>query len=153
MGKVHVRTVRDGDAEYLAAHMREADREEVEAATGESPYEALVDGLRISTHAFAAERDGRLIALWGFTPISLLSGIGVPWMLGTDEVYRCGRSLTRVAKASFEHVQPLYPVLLNYVDARNTRAIRWLQFVGFQVFEAEPYGVAQLPFHRFEMRA
>jgi hypothetical protein len=43
-----------------------------------------------------------------------------------------------------------YDQLFNYVDARNLRSIAWLQHIGFQVFEPQPYGLEGLPFHRFE---
>lgn len=153
MGKVLARMVAPGDVEYLVEHLREADRDEVRASHG-----AQVDLVRVvrqsvelSSHVFAAERDGRLIALWGFVPLSLLTGVGVPWALGTDEMFRIGPSLTRLAKASLRLMAPVYPTLRNYVDARNTRSVAWLERIGFEIGEAVPYGAAGLPFHPFRM--
>lgn len=152
-GRVQIRPVHDGDAEYLAVHMRKADREEIWASGGRRPLEAIRRGLRLSTDTFVAERDGELACIWGFAPISLATGQAAPWMLGTDLMFRLGRSLSRVAMASFEYVAPVYPRLMNYVDARNTRSVAWLKSVGFTVHDPEPHGVAGLPFHRFEMEA
>lgn len=150
-GRVLARAVREGDAEYLVEHLREADRLEVLASHGEDVLGAVRDAIICSTDVFAAERDGRLIALWGFMPVSLVSGVGCPWALGTDEMFRIGRSLTRLAQASLAVVGTTYPVLRNYVDARNTRSVAWLEFIGFEIGEPVPYGVAGLPFHPFWM--
>ena len=45
-----------------------------------------------------------------------------------------------------------YTWLVNWVDDRNTCAIRWLKWMGFTIHEPEPYGVANLPFRRFDMK-
>jgi len=45
-----------------------------------------------------------------------------------------------------------YSHLENWVDARNTKAINWLRWLGFTVHDPVPFGVAGLPFHRFDMR-
>lgn len=153
MGRVLAREVRTGDVEYLTAHLREADREEILASHGEDAdiAQLIHQSVSMSTDVFAAERDGRLIALWGFVPLSLVSGVGVPWALGTDEMFSIGRSLTRLAQASLAVMSATYPTLRNYVDARNTRSIEWLKFIGFEIGEPVPYGAAGLPFHPFGM--
>lgn len=150
-GKVTAREVRPGDVEFLAANLRAADHAEVIASHGEDVLGALFEAVNGSTHVFAAERDGRLIALWGFAPVNFTAGIGCPWALGTDEMFRIGRSMTRLARASLAIVYPLYPTLRNHVDARNTRSVAWLRMLGFVIGEPVPYGVAGLPFHPFEL--
>ena len=42
-----------------------------------------------------------------------------------------------------------YRLLQNHVDARNTEAVRWLGWLGFEMDPALPFGPDQLPFHRF----
>lgn len=151
MGDVWFRSPTPADIDELDANLRQADRDELMAAFGQTRG-IIADGLAASTHSFAAVRDGKLVCLWGFAPLNLLAGEGMPWMLGTDETFRIARTLTRTARLSCAHVAPIYPRLFNYVDARNTASIRWLRHVGFTVGEAVPYGLAQLPFHLFEMR-
>ena len=46
-----------------------------------------------------------------------------------------------------------YRVLTNYADARNTTAIRWLRWLGFNILPAIPFGLDGLPFHPFELGA
>lgn len=151
MGKVQARTVREGDVEYLVEHLRDADRDEITASHGPDLLASVFDAVNRSSHVYVAERDGRLITLWGYQPISMLSGIGCPWALGTDEMTRNGKSILKLAQASNRMLRPVYPVLKNHVDVRNKRSIGWLQRLGFVIHEPEPYGALGLPFHPFEM--
>lgn len=107
---------------------------------------------RLSDLAFAVWLDGRLICLFGYIPRSMMSDVAYPWMVASDEIARIPGILTRQARGYCSAVLGEYPVLFNYVDARNDRSIEWLSRLGFSISPAEPFGVAGLPFHRFEMR-
>ena len=39
--------------------------------------------------------------------------------------------------------------VVNYVDARNVKAVKWFRWLGFEVSAPEPYGPAGALFHRF----
>jgi hypothetical protein len=39
--------------------------------------------------------------------------------------------------------------VVNYVDARNVKAVKWFRWLGFAVSEPVPYGPAGVLFHRF----
>ena len=43
-------------------------------------------------------------------------------------------------------------VLINYTDARYTKALRWLRWLGFHMHEAVPYGVNGELFHPMTLR-
>ena len=152
MADIHIRLARSEDATRLAAEMRPADRAEVIAASGPDVQHTLERSIQMSTHCWAAERGDELLALFGFAPVSLIGGIGSPWLLGTPAVDRLPGALTRLARSYVQSIrETTYPVLMNYVDARNTQSIRWLKRMGFTLHAAEPHGVADLPFHRFTM--
>lgn len=155
MADLLIRPARLEDAAQLANTLRQADRDEVIATVGNDDIEAALRiSIAASFVAYAAERtdNGTLIAVGGSTPLSLLGGMACPWLLGTDEVYRRPGSLTRYTLAHIADVRRDYPVLINYVDARNTKSICWLKRIGFTIYPAAPHGAAGLPFHRFEMR-
>lgn len=101
----------------------------------------------------AVDQDGRLVAMLGVVPADLLGGLGVPWMLGTDLVEQQQRALVRLSRAYIPRMRQALPKLVNYVDARNERAIRFLRHAGFYVAKAEPHGPLGLPFHPFIMKA
>lgn len=153
MVKVLVRPVEPGDAEELAPRLRQADLDEIAAVSGRAPREALEGSVAMSTHSWAVEIDGELACLMGVTPVSILAGIGCPWLLGSDAVARHAGAFIKQTLVYIPLMLEAYPHLFNLVDARNTKAIRWLKRAGFNVMEPMLYGRAKMPFHPFEMKA
>lgn len=155
MARVTYRLPIQADYMDLAARMRRADKLEVKAVTGIGGRNALAERLELSVaqsyRAYTAERDGRLLAIFGTSPISMLTGLGCLWMLATGEVYRTPRVLTKLARLHIAEVEPVFPRLTNYVDVRNTRSLKWLEWLGATIHEPKPYGVAGLPFRQFEI--
>lgn len=138
---------------YVASHARPADVLEMSAGYSLTPSAAIARGLRVSSQAWAGLVDGVPVAVAGLNRPSLLSSTGYPWMLGTSELERPG-----VAKAFLRVGGPILQTMLetcehleNWVDARNTRAIRWLRWLGFTLHDPAPYGPQGLPFCHFEM--
>lgn len=148
-----IRLLQAGDIDHVAAHMRQADQDEVRAIRGDVPMkEALAECVLASSHCWVATGDSEPFAIFGVMPISLLHGIGAPWMLGTDLGKRFPRALIREGRRYSRRMLETYPYLINMVDARYTSSIKWLQRIGYTVFEAEPYGRRGELFNRFEMK-
>lgn len=145
------------DADELAPRLRPADRDELIAMEGPDVVRSLRGAIRMSAGrlpdmAWSVWLDGYLICLFGYIPRGALSDEAHPWMVASTEIRRIPGVHTREAKRYCSAALAEYPVLFNYVDARNTTSVAWLKRLGFTVGEAEPMGVARLPFHRFEMR-
>lgn len=148
-----MRAVTRADVEALAANMRFLDRQELEASHGGDLVQAVQHAVDVSTACWAMLVDGELAMLGGVAPLSLVGGVGSPWMLGTTLLDRSPGALTRIGVEYLRVVLGLYPELVNYVDARNVKSIRWLRRLGFRIAaETIPYGPQKLPFHRFDMR-
>lgn len=139
--------------EELAANLRDADRWELMAAGHTDHRKAIADSLTLSTHAAAALIEGRVAAIFGLAPLSLLTGVGAPWLLGTDLVTQHRRALMRLAPAYIGAMLRAYPHLVNLVHADNEFAVRWLRRAGFTFHPAHPHPATGALFHRFEMRA
>lgn len=142
-----------GDLDELLLNMRAHDRREVIAADGPDIEGTLRRGLAISTHSVAVRSETGLLAIYGCASSTLLNVVGSPWMLATPLIARHGCTLGKVTHRYLHAMLRVYPVLVNYVDARNRPAIRLLERIGFSIGEPESYGYAGLPFRRFEMRA
>ena len=75
-------------------------------------------------------------------------------MLGSDRIR--GKDIrvefARKSKGYVLRMSKEFPILENYVDARNTLAKRWLKWCGFTIEPPVEYGPEGLPFHLFHMR-
>lgn len=142
------------DIEHLAANLRACDRRELEASHGPDMLAAVQHAVAVSTHCWAMIVGGELALIGGAAPVSLLGGIGSPWMLGAEHLDRVPGALTRMGKEYRDICLAAYPHLVNYVDARNVKSLRWLRRIGFQIAaEPIPYGPFRMPFYQFEMRS
>lgn len=133
----------------IANRLRDIDREEC-TAMGRTGKEALRLAHTTSAKAWTALVDGRPEAMFGVVVEDLISGIGTPWFLGTDEVYRHGRELLMWGPGFVSRLSDSSKRLANIVSARNRRAIRLLQRWGFTVEtdEVSVRGVAFRHFHK-----
>lgn len=134
---------------WVAAHARAADRAEFEASSGRSAVDVVEQALANADRAWVGYAGDEPVCVFGVTPWSWVAGVGIPWMVGTDRLDRAARPLLRCSLPAVETMHSRFPELVNFVDARNVRAIRWLRWLGFTIEPAAPHGVAGLPFHRF----
>lgn len=139
-------------AEAIAANPRQADVDELWISSRTRMVDALLHGMERSTAPLTAMHKGQPVAMLGVVPFSILSGIGVVWMLGSAALDRpsCQKDLLRTSRPQVDLWREQYPALLyNFVDSRNAQAIRWLKWLGFQFLPAIPYGPDKAPFIPF----
>ena len=112
----------------VAAKMRAADAAECRAAGHDDLLHVLEEGVEHSTMARAALIDDQVACIWGVRPAgTMLTPIGVPWMLGTDLVPQHRRLLLGYAGDAIKRMLALYPILINFVHCENAQAVRWLK--------------------------
>lgn len=147
--KVVLRPIEDGDIEALCADPRPACVAEM-TALGSTFEDALVESVRRSDWTGCATVDGAPVCLFGVAPGSVLSGLGVPWMLGGAGLDRAEVAFLRRSRPVADAMLATYPRLVNVVDAENRRTIRWLKWLGFR-FDDAPVYVRGHPFHVFRL--
>lgn len=135
----------------VADAMRPADRDEVWASSLLLPDRALSGSLASSALAWTGTVDGRPACMFGVAPWPA-AGTAAPWLLGTAEVEANATAFLRRNRPYVAQMSATYPLLRNWVDARNRLSIRWLRWLGFTILPAEPHGPFGVPFHPFEMR-
>ena len=135
--------------QQLAGIMRIEDKKEVWASAHYTPREALVASIRLTDETYTGLADGQVLCIFGIGKATVLSDIGHPWMLSSFLVEKHMRAWARGSKIAMEYMTRDIDHLKNYVDARYTVAVRWLAWLGFEIHEAEPFGIEQLPFHAF----
>lgn len=133
--RAEVRPATAEDIEALADRMRQADRDELAASHGHSPREALEKALAASTSAWVGVVDGLPVCMFGVAPASILSGRGVVWMLGAQELDSYPRTFLRRCRGCVDMMHRVYPRLENFVDDRNTTSKNWLRWLGFTLAE------------------
>lgn len=142
----------DHEIEWVAERMRQADIDEVKAASGRDPLHALRFCVANSTWCVTAKVDWEPVAIFGVATVSEIGGVGSPWMLGTDVIER---HQVRALRHNLEWIDRLrsgYHVLRNAVDDRNEMSKRWLKWLGFELGEPINLGYENRPFRIFEMR-
>lgn len=131
--------------------MRLHDRRECEAM-GRTPKAALRMSLATSLHALTAlDGNGKVLAMMGVCPASMLEGRGIPWFLGADEVLDYGRDLLSYGRGIIAAWHEDFPVMENLVASENVAAIRLLRKWGATI-EEMPRTIGGLEFvpFRFE---
>lgn len=146
---IRIRGTTVADLRYLAVNLRSDDIKEMWASHHIDPVNALVFCFNKSPFCYTVERDKRPVVIFGIFPISVLGNEASVWMLSTDELMLIKRRFVRHSRKIIEHMLSFYPILYNYVDVRNKESVKWLRWCGAKMETAMPYGVDQLPFHRF----
>ena len=146
-------------AEEIAGRLRQADKDEVWASHHYKPYEAIVISFEMSLFNHKRNKHfcwtmfwkGKPEAIFGLCCGCMLTGIYVPWLLGTDKIDEFKKSFLQASKRYVDiMLNDNGEYLVGYVDARNTKSIKWLKHIGFEVQDnAKPYGKDKLPFHFF----
>jgi len=132
--------------------MRDSDREEIWASHNLEPGIAVESSIEQSTLSWAIRKGEYAIGVFGVGAEQVDSERGSPWLLATDELTSITIRFLRQSRGCVRDMLAQHSFLENWVDERNVTSIKWLKWCGFTLFDAEPHGVEQRPFCRFEMR-
>lgn len=138
------RHVVPADVFYIADHLREEDKRELETATGRTPIEAVFASWAVSEQAWVAYIDGLPAIVFGVAPG------GVVWLVGTDAISRAALPVFRLSRRIVKALLDDYGFLHNIADCRNELHLRWLKLLGFTF--CGTVEVNGLPFQRFYMK-
>ena len=138
------------DIAFLAKHMRAEDRRELVGAVGPNIKGEVERCVRNSAKCWVCRYDGVVLAAFGVIETNPLQKHGIIWMLSTrytaqHKVY-AGKWTRKGIAALLSDFEYLY----NYIDAGNEATIAWLNWLGAEIYPAEPYGIYGLPYHLFE---
>ena len=121
----------DEHIDWLALNLTEADEQEVWAVDHSTPLDALTRSRQASrdTHTGLAGND--IACIFGVAQETVLDTICIPWMLCSPLLQDHWRAFSRGSREWMKIQQEEYDYLVNFVDARNTRAVRWLKWLRF----------------------
>lgn len=149
MPSVDVLPANDEHAYLLAPQLRAEDVAECLAGGYSSGLHSLLVSLAVSDEAYALLFDGEVAALFGVARGSLLNGTAAVWLLTGHLADKYRIAFVRNMRIALAYLASKWPVLGNMVDARYTKAIRFLKYLGFEF--GEPVfigrdGVAFIPY-------
>lgn len=126
--------------EDLAARIRPEHEREANALMPMGGVNALRHNFAIAAHCFAGIREGEVLFLFGIGKTSPLTRACVGWMMGADAIDRHGVWL---AARSREMIPALHRLgdadrIENWIPCDYAAALRWLEWLGFDIGMPEP---------------
>lgn len=148
----HVRRATIEDVEDIAPRLRQSDIDEIVAASGKSPLDSLTSALELSQlGTWVGVYKGRVELIFGCSHTPDRS-IGLPWMVCTDTLKDSPREFLQKSKVWVKGFSKQFPILKNFVSAKNELHIKWLKWCGFTFTQLhQEYGAGKEPFWEFEM--
>ena len=137
------------DALELAPKMRIGDRQEIKASDGSSPLESLVlpftqEGSKIYT-IVGSKLEG-VIGMFGSSPVKE-EGYGIVWLLSSEDLFKHIKQFIKECPKWVSEMSEDYEHVYNFVDERNWKSLKWLQFLGFEPKrKIGDFGVGKIPF-------
>ena len=72
---------------------------------------------------------------------------GVAWLLSSETLFKHTKQFIKECPYWVSQMSEGYTYIYNWVDRRNWKSLKWLQFLGFEAKEEiKQYGVGKLPF-------
>ncbi len=122
-------------------HLRKEDGQELWAFYRLSATEGLDKCLQRSSVAFALSIEGKLCAVAGVAPDSLLGEQACVWLWTGNAVAQYPRVFYQISHQVLAYFKTLYPKLYAVCDERYIAAQRYLRHLGAQC-HAEPFYLA-----------
>lgn len=97
--------------------------------------EILTQAIERSAEAFTAFVDGEIVCTAGVTTYSLTSTVARPWLIPHYEnMYKYKFEFLKANREWIKHLLTKYEALENLGTSANTRAVKWLKWLGFKTF-------------------
>lgn len=130
--KNEIRHTNIDDIHYISLHLRNADKEEIYASTGNRLYlHTLLESYELSKVCYTWLIDDKPTFVFG-----VVDG-GIVWAMGTDLMLKQKLYFVENATKYIDEFLQMYDLVYNYVYTKNTVHIKWLRRVGF-IFDEEP---------------
>ena len=148
MKENYVRKAELKDALELAPKIRIGDRQEIMASNGVSPLEALVTPFTQEgkIYSIIGTTSEGVIGMFGSVPSSE-KGFGVVWLLSSEILFKHTKQFIKECPKWVDEMSEGYEYVYNFVDERNWKSLKWLQFLGFEPKnKIGDFGIGKMPF-------
>lgn len=150
---IHARKATHEDALAVAALLRDEDAAEMIGLGYATATEGVTESLKDSVSAWTILAvTGEPLAIFGYAVSNVISKEAHPWLVTTRHVDANRVAFARASRQFVAFLRDEFAFLENWVDARYSRCVEWLLWLGFDVEAAAPIPPTQMHFHRFTMR-
>ena len=129
------------DVQYILDNLREFDKLECETLHGENWKETEYNEImNSSSHILlGVDKNDVPVCIGGVCDTSE-QGVGVVWLLSTNDVTKHKFSFLKEMKKEFEKYDEKYWFLYNFIYCKNHIAKNWLKWIGFKFDIPKPVG-------------
>jgi len=149
MKENYVRPAKLEDSLQLAPKIRKGDRQEIMASDGASPLEALVIPFtqkNAKIYSIIGTKSEGVIGMFGSSPTKE-KGYGVVWLLSSEALFKHTKQFIKECPKWVNDMSKGYKYVYNFVDERNWKSLKWLQFLGFEPRrKIGDFGIGKMPF-------
>ena len=138
-------------AELLAPVMRKEDAAEIKASGDYAPFEGIMASIDASDEAWAAFMGDEIACIFGVVQHPKDPAVGIPWLLTSNNIEKYPKKFFIASKYWLLRFQRQYPKLVQMVDARYSRALKWANRCGFAIHVPKTWGVEDRDFHPITM--
>ncbi len=141
------------DAQELLATLRDEDRVELEIGTGKTAEIVLMESIFSSEEVMTLRVDGDLLAIIGLADAGEMEGLDAwcPWLIGSTAIDDHKRAFMIVTRSIVNKWMRQHEYLCNFVHADSKASKRWLEWLGFTIMPAVPFGPNEAMFNPFYM--
>jgi hypothetical protein len=111
-----------------------------------------MDGWKNSDYSVIVTVNNEPCVMIGLAIHDILSGSGIPWLLGTESSLKYKRHFIKQVPAVIDEMLTVCPNLFNYVHAKNKISIKWLKKIGFIFDEPLAQGFDNELFYKFHLQ-
>jgi len=130
---VLVRFATIGDAVEIGPRVQDGFVKSANSEDVRTVPEIVLYTFETGTQAWAAEVNGALVAIWGVSPLSVLTGVGYPWLFLARDIPVRASTVSTVARWAMREMMKIYPRLLGGVDNEFLASVRFAKHLGFKV--------------------
>lgn len=141
------------DIAQLAENLRDEDRKEVAGMTGYNFKAELEHCVKSSAKCWCCLYGDKVLAAFGVIPTNPMEREGIVWMLASRYTAEHKVYTGRWSKRGIQALLKEWDFLYNYVDKGNDETIKWLKWIGAEIYPPRPRGIYGLHYHLFVFRA
>lgn len=147
--RIEIVKYEDWHGAHVANNIRMSDRREIYYLSTLAPWAAIKSTAALRVAGWACLLDGKPVCIFGVNRKTMISDIGVPWLLGTDGLDAYGVLLAMQSRVYIDRMAECFPLLENFALAENRSTLRYLKWLGFAMDDPAPAGPFGASFVRF----